>query len=231
MGSQTMEKQAAGRATTVLLLRSEAAVTENAKIIVVGGHSRSVGKTSLVVDIVRAFPDARWAAVKITQYGHGVCSVNGENCGCGPAEHLVALDEELDPRSGTDTSRYLAAGAARAWWLRAKQGELAEAMPLLRVVLAGGGNVIIESNTLLQFLRPTLYLMVLDPATEDFKASARLALDRVDAFILRRAIEAGIWRDVPVQRIDRKPRFLHPLGQELPIALQDFIGRRFLSSS
>jgi hypothetical protein len=212
-------------------LRNEAGqVTEEAKIIVVGGHSRSVGKTSLVVDIVSAFPEARWTAVKITQYGHGICSVNGENCDCGPAEHLVALDEERDQGSGTDSSRFLTAGAVRAWWLRTKQGELAEAMPLLRTALAGGGNVIIESNTLLQFLRPSLYLMVLDPATKDFKASARLAIDRADAFVLRRAADGGIWRDVPVQWIERKPQFLQPLGQDMPRGLQDFIVGRFFAA-
>jgi hypothetical protein len=206
-------------------------LTESAKIIVVGGHSRSVGKTSLVVDIVKAFPEARWEAVKITQYGHGVCSVNGESCGCGPAEHMVALDEERDPDSGTDTSRFLSAGAARAWWLRAKQGGLAEALPLLRNVLAGGGNVIIESNTLLQFLRPLLYLMVLDPGTVDFKASARLALDRADGFVLRRPSKEADWENVPVRWIERKPQFLQPLGRELPTTLQVFIEERFFNAA
>ena len=47
-------------------------------VIVVGGHSRSVGKTSVVAGIIAALPEMRWTAAKITQYGHGICSANGE---------------------------------------------------------------------------------------------------------------------------------------------------------
>jgi hypothetical protein len=43
-------------------------------IIVIGGHSRSVGKTSVVAGLISALPDFRWTALKITQYGHGICS-------------------------------------------------------------------------------------------------------------------------------------------------------------
>ena len=32
------------------------------RILVVGGHTRNIGKTQLVVEIIRAFPQARWTA-------------------------------------------------------------------------------------------------------------------------------------------------------------------------
>jgi hypothetical protein len=43
---------------------------------------------------------------------------------------------------------------------------------------------------LLQFLKPSLYIAVLDPAKEDFKDSARAALDRADALVFRGTQEA-----------------------------------------
>ena len=43
-------------------------------IVVVGGHTRNIGKTSLAAGIVAAFPEMHWTAFKITQFGHGVCS-------------------------------------------------------------------------------------------------------------------------------------------------------------
>ena len=46
-------------------------------LIVIGGHSRSVGKTSVVAGITSALREFEWTAVKITQYGHGICSANG----------------------------------------------------------------------------------------------------------------------------------------------------------
>ncbi len=42
-------------------------------------------------------------------------------------------------------------------------------MPALRQRLERARHVILESNSVLKFLRPDLYLTVLDPGTEDFK--------------------------------------------------------------
>src|SRR5580698_2068550 len=53
-------------------------------IVVIGGHSRSVGKTSVVAGLIAALPAYHWTALKITQYGHGVCSLNGESCTAPP---------------------------------------------------------------------------------------------------------------------------------------------------
>ena len=91
----------------------------------------------------------------------------------------------------SDTSRFLVAGAARALWVRTEQGRLAEAMPALRKRLESAHNVIVESNSVLKFMRPDLYLTVLDPGTEDFKNSAREFLDRAGAVILHDGSETG----------------------------------------
>ena len=47
-------------------------------LIVIGGHSRSVGKTSVVAGLISALPEFQWTALKITQYGHGICSASGK---------------------------------------------------------------------------------------------------------------------------------------------------------
>src|SRR5260370_3704576 len=83
-------------------------------ILVIGGHSRSVGKTSVVASLIAALPERRWTAVKITQFGHGICSVNGESCDCATDEHTVAISQERDATGGTDTSRFLLASAPRS---------------------------------------------------------------------------------------------------------------------
>ena len=140
-------------------------------LIVIGGHSRSVGKTSVVAGLISALPEYDWTAVKITQYGHGVCSANGEPCDCATGDHSWAISEEKDRNGDSDTSRFLAAGADRVYWVRTEQGRLAEAMPTLRERIKNAQNVILESNSVLKFLRPDLYLTVLDPSTADFKNS------------------------------------------------------------
>jgi len=179
-------------------------------VIVVGGHSRSVGKTSVVAEIIAALPEMRWIAVKITQYGHGICSADGKPCDCATDDHSWAVSEERDRGGESDSSRFLASGAVRSLWVRTRQGMLAEAMPRLRKELAAAENAILESNSVMRFLRPDLYLTVLDPANPDFKASAREFLDRADAVILQnRNLEGSViaWQKISLKPVWSKPVF------------------------
>ncbi len=178
-------------------------------IVVIGGHSRSVGKTSVVAGLISALRQYDWTAVKITQYGHGVCSANGAPCDCATADHSWAISEEKSLAGESDTSRFLLAGASRSLWVRTEQGRLAEAMPMLRQRLERSRHVIVESNSVLKFLRPDLYITVLDPGTEDFKTSAREFLDRADALILHDGLSASgpAWQRVSLKPVAGQPVF------------------------
>jgi hypothetical protein len=176
-------------------------------IVVIGGHSRSVGKTSVVAGLISGLREYDWTAVKITQYGHGVCSANGAPCDCATADHSWAISEEKSRGGESDTSRFLLAGAARALWVRTEQGRLAEAMPALRRRLERSRHVMVESNSVLKFLRPDLYLTVLDPDTEDFKTSAREFLDRAGAVILHDGGTGSAWQGVSLKPVAERPVF------------------------
>jgi hypothetical protein len=134
--------------------------------------------------------------------------MDGEPCHCATDDHSWAISEELDRSGESDTSRFLAAGAARVWWVRTEQGRLAEAMPTVRGKLAESKNAIVESNSILKFLRPDLYLTVLDPATADFKRSAQQFLDRADAVILHQSETTEVaWRETSLKPVARRPMF------------------------
>jgi molybdopterin-guanine dinucleotide biosynthesis protein len=178
-------------------------------ITVVGGHTRNIGKTTLAAQIIAATTNLHWTAMKITQYGHGVCSANGEDCDCATDDHSIAISEERSRDSGTDTSRMLAAGAARVLWVRTQQGLLAEAMPRVRKEIGGSTNVLIESNSILRFLHPDLYIAVLDPNVADFKSSALRYLDRADAIFTPegREMSENTWPEVGRSILRNKPLF------------------------
>jgi hypothetical protein len=226
------------------------------RLIVIGGHTRTIGKTQLVCDVISAFPEARWIAGKITQYGHGVCAQNGHDCDCAPDEHICAISWETSNSTGTDSSRFLAAGAQRSFWLRTKQGFLAEGLPILRNELheiyaaenpsANGDDgrsraldvpisltkplaVIVESNSLMQFVKPTLFFSVIAPGKEDFKDSARAALDRADALVVRgRRITASgepLWTKIPAKLLREKPSVNPAEGEPLPEPLEVLVRR------
>jgi hypothetical protein len=194
-------------------------------LVVVGGHSRSVGKTSVVAGIVAALREYQWLAMKITQYGHGICSNHGGPCDCAvdDVEHSFAINEERDRSGESDTSRFVLAGAARSLWVRSRQGYLAEAMPDVRREIAKHENVIIESNSVMRFLRPDLYLTVLDPKNADFKDSAKNFLDRADAVLLHEANGAPAWTSVSLRPVSSKPTFAISEGKWVPQGLVEFL--------
>ena len=197
--------------------------------ILIGGHSRSVGKTSVVAGLISALREFHWTAAKVTQYGHGVCSANGEPCDCATAEHAWAITEERSRTGDSDTSRFLAAGAEQVFWVRTEQGRLAEAIPAFRKKIVGAENLILESNSILKFLRPDLYLTVLDPANADFKNSAREFLDRADAVVLHRSEQSAKWENVSLKPVAQRPTFLIAPPDYVTEEMVEFVRRRLLS--
>ena len=179
-------------------------------VVVVGGHSRNIGKTSLAAGLIRRLADRPWTALKITQYGHGVCSREGSACGCEAdlPEHPVALTEEYEPGE-SDTGRFLAAGAARSYWLRTPSGGLGAARAMILKILKRNANVVVESNSVMEFVRPDVFLMLLDFSCPDFKPSSLRFMERADAFVVvDRGINGAVWEGVSIGRWDVAPHFL-----------------------
>jgi hypothetical protein len=203
------------------------------KTVVVGGHSRNIGKTSVVAGIIRGLPELGWTAVKVTQFGHGVCTVDGKACHCSLEESCFGIEEERDSSWRTDTSRFLAAGARRSLWVRTRQGLLHEAMPSLTKLIENEAYVIVESNSILRFLRPDLYLMVLDYATADFKASAKEYFDRADGYILLEPgmVQAPAWPSIALDGLTKKPVFRVTPDNYASMAILKFVWERVLSTA
>jgi hypothetical protein len=189
-------------------LRQGSQVTLDMRVVVVGGHARNIGKTSVVCGLLSGLKQLGWTAVKISPYTHGTRSVDEHECAGEPDERRFVMTEEENSRGRGDTCRFLAAGARRALWLRVRRGHLAEPFPLLAQALKGDERVMIESNSVLDFLKPSLYLVVLDSHNPDFKASARRLLARADAVVtVGPRFHAGGWREIDAREFDGKPLF------------------------
>ena len=154
------------------------------KLVLVGGQSRNIGKTSVMAGLIQAFPQYLWTAIKLTLFGHNICTQSGKVCDCAIAQHPYLITQEQHRTTGTDTSRYLAAGAAQAFWARVHQQELETALPALQAIIQGQAYVIVESNSLRQFITPDLYLQVIAPNVTDVKLSAQRLLDLADAYLV-----------------------------------------------
>ena len=166
-------------------------------LIVIGGHSRNIGKTSTTAAIIRSTLHCRWVAVKISAHRHG-----------SRAGIPFVLTEERRRDACSDSSRFLAAGAARSFWLRAADQHLAAAIPALVGLQRLAPNIIVESNRVLDHLTPDLYIPVLDYTVDDFKESARRFFCHADAYVVvSRGDRAPRWKSVPIEQIARKPVF------------------------
>lgn len=197
------------------------------RLIVVGGQCSKVGKTSLVEDLLRSFPELDWTAVKITPHAESGCPVNGEKCGCAPAQHTFVIRTEKVRGRKTDTSRFLAAGAKRAIWVQTKSGRLRDALAPLASRMGGAKNVIIESNAIGKHWRPDLFFLVLDPNLTDFKRSAQSVVRFTDAFVIRSPQDPHELLKTTRIPISGRPKFLQAIGDPLPTLVQDFVRQRF----
>ena len=197
-------------------------------IVVIGGHSRSVGKTSVVAGVIARLAAYNWTAFKLTQFGHGRCSLNGRPCQCETADHAWAITEEKDRSGKSDSSRFLVAGAKHSFWLRTAQGQLDKALPALQRRLKDAENAILESNSILKFIQPDVYISVLDPATEDFKSSAQQYLSRADAVILHRSDEVEpAWQGIS---LPDRPVFMIDPPDYVSSEVAEFVERRLESA-
>ncbi|MGH9729030.1 MAG: hypothetical protein ACRD4V_10625 [Candidatus Acidiferrales bacterium] len=184
------------------------------RIIVIGGQCRNVGKTALAVDMIGAFPECEWLAVKITQHH----AAEGDSGG-------YVFQAETERSGHSDTARFLAAGAARSFLLRVSPPYFKEAMTELRALINGAENVIIESNPVLDYVPAVLAILVLDARRRDFKPSARRLLGIANVFVLRAPLCAANWRDVDTEMLRAKACFLQPIGGAMPISLCGYVGR------
>jgi len=137
-------------------------------IIVVGGSGRGAGKTALICGLIRALPDCPWLAVKITSHAHDV------------AEPVF---EETAAGQGTDTARYLAAGAKRALLVKAHEEAFPSLLSQVLQELPPESHLVFESNSVLRYLRPDLCLAVATRLKGGHKASYAMVERCMDASV------------------------------------------------
>jgi hypothetical protein len=173
------------------------------RIVVIGGQARKVGKTSVMAAVIRATRRLDWTAVKVSTH-QGSTPHAGRSVEChGGLDLPYLLTEEKVASPLTDTGRYLAAGARRAFWLRVRSESLEEGVTALLGTITNEKNVMIESGSVLSVLRPRVAILVLDRARGEVKTSFRRALARADAVV---EIASGKCRTV---RLPRLPYGIH----------------------
>jgi len=150
-------------------------------IIGVGGFTSDVGKTTLMCELLKWFPE--WEAIKTTRGHYRSCGKDPQAC-C--VSHLLT-DEPLvrsgraeTYEKGKDTGRYWDAGASNVHWLICTDNQVEKGIKeaLARVKSPG---VLIEGNSFTQFVQTDHFVMVRLADNDKMKTSARRTINKVTA--------------------------------------------------
>jgi len=186
-------------------------------VIVVGGSGHGVGKTALVCGLIRAFPEVEWSAVKITSHDYG---------------RGAGVWEESEAGEGTDTSRYLAAGARKSLLVTAVDEELEvlvrQALSQCSAPSSAGSSrplgIILESNRVLKFVEPDLLLGIEGAPGTERKVSYERVAARADA-VARRAQRDGVVEgERPVFELKDLERLSEPMKNWLSGKMSELSG-------
>lgn len=144
----------------------------------IGSAGANVGKTELACEFIKRFGRDRYLiGIKVTtiKAKDGRCPRGVEGCGvCSSLDGDFYITEEADSISGKDTSRLLAAGAKRVFWLRVMRTHLEEGLVALLDVIGRDVVSICESNSLRNVVEPGLFLMVKSPPLGVLRSGSRV---------------------------------------------------------
>jgi len=150
-------------------------------IVGVGGLTSNVGKTTLMCELLRAFPG--WEAIKTTRGHYRSCGKDPAVCCVSDLlkdEPVIRSGRELTYVEGKDTGRYWDAGAANVHWLIATDSQVREGIEsALQLVKSRG--VFIEGNSFTEYVQPDFFIMVARSDVHKVKGTARRAAPRVTA--------------------------------------------------
>jgi hypothetical protein len=185
-------------------------------IVAVSGFSSEVGKTTLVCDLLRAFPG--WEAIKVTRGHYRSCGKDPNACCVSDLlsdEPVIRSGREQNYALGKDTGRYWDAGAANVHWVIVTDKQVEQGIKQAIEAVAAPG-VFVEGNSILNFIEADFVLMVSRASGGKIKSSARRALTHSSAIYLSNITEEGT--DARTKfAVWRKQSSLDHLIGELPI--------------
>jgi molybdopterin-guanine dinucleotide biosynthesis protein len=149
-------------------------------VIGIGGYTSEVGKTTLLCELLKAFPG--WEAIKTTRGHYRSCGKDPQACCVShllAAEPVVRSGREATYELGKDTGRYWDAGAANVHWLIVTDDQVESGIrkALSRVEAEG---VFVEGNSFAQFVDVDLFVMVRRADETKIKKSAKQMLAAAD---------------------------------------------------
>jgi hypothetical protein len=148
--------------------------------LIIAGTGRDSGKTSFACSVISRFKEkVPLVALKISPHRHRP----GQGGRVLADEDLLYISEETDRGIGKDSSRMLAAGADRSFFIMAADEELAGVIERIQSIVGDGAYYICESGGLRRYVNPGLFMIVSCHGEKERKADPFNLKDLADVFI------------------------------------------------
>src|SRR3989442_10320778 len=128
-------------------------------IVAISGFSSEVGKTTLMCDLLRAFPG--WEAIKVTRGHYRSCGKDPHACCVSDLlsdEPVIRSGREENYESGKDTGRYWDSGATNVHWVIVTDSQVEQGIKQAVERVAAHG-VFVEGNSIFDFIQADFVLM------------------------------------------------------------------------
>lgn len=171
-------------------------------IIGIGGVASNVGKTTLVCELLRAFPGSE--AIKTTRGHYRSCGKDPHACCVSHLlgeEPLVRSGRDETYELGKDTGRYWDAGAQNVHWVIATDAQLGKGVQQA-IERVKSPCVFVEGNSFSEFVQADCIFMVRGGGDQRVKKSAKKVIEKATALDVK-----NIYDELP-EMISRVRSFL-----------------------
>lgn len=160
-------------------------MTENTKILLVGGATRNVGKTTLTTNIIRQFCQSnKLVGIKIKTIYPNDSFFHGKDRNPLQEDEKYRITEEKSKSNIEDTNKMLVSGAKKVFKIKARAKYLLEAYNQIKNLIPENYLWVVESNSLRDFVIPGVFLLIKHKDKNEIKPSAQKLQVFADKIIL-----------------------------------------------
>lgn len=149
------------------------------RLILLAGTSQNSGKTTLACHIIQKFCKLHTIiAIKITPHFYN--DIQGNILF---REENLCIVEELNPTNKKDSSKMLAAGAKKSFFIMASEEQLGKAFQKIQEISNHDEFIICESGGLRKWVKPAVFLMLTRHDNQRLKPESNLLKALCDRWI------------------------------------------------
>ena len=149
-------------------------------LLTVGATNRNLGKTEFICQLIKEFRHKSIIALKIKTFYPGDKQSHGKGSGFS-GDYLIR--KENDETGLDDSKRFLKAGASSVYYIKSRIQDLGKAINEVKSKFPDSQLFIAESNSLLKYYRPGIFIMIQGPDISNYKPSSLKFMDRANRII------------------------------------------------